>query len=174
MNEEMWKDIPGYEGYYQVSRMGNVRSLHGNHDKKYHNRYLKHSIRGTIRNVTLSKDNKTKTFTIPKLVMLAFVGEPNGRIIWHIDRDTTNDRLSNLQYITKSEMCKLIGSERNLVGLRYSGSMPCAFIKADGTRTEYDSFKSLYTAEGMSRYYARLIAKGTPPELHKGCKIEFL
>ena len=174
MNEEMWKDIPGYEGYYQVSRLGNVRSLHGNHNKKYHNRYLKHSVRGNVRKVVLCKNNVTKDYSIPQLVMLAFVGEANGRIVWHIDRDTTNDKLSNLKYITKGEMCKIVGNARNLDGHRDGASKPCAFIKADGTRTEYGSFLELFTKEGISRYHARLISKGTPSELYKGCKIEFL
>ena len=65
--EEIWKDIEGYEGKYQVSNMGNVRSLNYNNTGKPRN--LKQKInRYGYNEVKLSKFNKTKNFLVSTLV----------------------------------------------------------------------------------------------------------
>jgi hypothetical protein len=71
-------------------------------------------------------------------------------------------------------MALLIRAVKNLESDRRFKLKQCVFIKPDGSRTEYKSFSELYTQEGMSRYHARLIAKGTPSDIYKGFKIEFL
>ena len=99
MNEEIWKDIPGYEGLYQVSNMGRVKSL----------KFGKEKILKGVNNtdgylmVCLYENNKSKQYTIHKLVTMAFMGECISEIycdINHIDEDKSNNRLSNLQYCT--------------------------------------------------------------------------
>lgn len=107
--KETYKAIPGFEGIYEVSNYGEVKSLdrHVAHagglrfvkgrtlTKKLdkHGRYF----------VSLSEDGATKTYTIHRLVMLAFVGErPEGTEICHNDSDPTNNRLDNLRYATRS------------------------------------------------------------------------
>ena len=79
--EENWKDIPGYEGLYQVSDMGRVKSFprRGN----YKIRILKPRLSGKNRRkyytVLLSKNNIPKTITIHQLVAIAFLGHiPDG------------------------------------------------------------------------------------------------
>lgn len=169
---EMWKDIPGYEGHYQVSALGNVRSLKGNYRKQCKNIYLKPSIQHGHKHVALCKDNVVKHYLIPQLVMLAFVGEPNGKLVWQINRVKTDCRLSNLRYISRSEMNRMISV--GPYNTPPSPSKPVAFIKADGIRTEYGSILELCSKEGLSKYHARKIIKGTPSEIYKQCKIEYL
>ena len=103
---EIWKDIPNYESLYQVSDLGNVRSL----DKKVRNHLAERTIKGKLlkgnlnkngyRQVILSKDGKIKNYYIHQLVAMAFLGhKPNGYngVIDHIDRDRLNNNLKNLR-----------------------------------------------------------------------------
>lgn len=95
MNEE-WKDIQGYEGLYQVSNLGNVKSKR---------RLLQPTItkRGYCR-VGLSKEGKMKYYLVHKLVAESFIGKRDMPID-HIDCNKTNNRLENLEYVTTRENC---------------------------------------------------------------------
>lgn len=168
----MWKDIPGYEGHYQVSALGNVRSLKGNHRNQCKNRYLKPSIHHGHKHVALCKENVVKHYLIQQLVMLAFVGKPKGKVIWHINKIKTDCRLNNLKYITRSEMNRLKAPGHHIPPP--ARTKPVAFIKADGTRTEYNSILELCSKEGMSKYHVRKIVNGNPSDIYQQCKIEYL
>ena len=109
--KEIWKDVPDYEGYYQVSNLGRVKSLerlvNDGQDRKRHlkERILKASVSpmGYL-HVVLCKDAKTETFSVHKLVAIAFLGhKPCGRIIVvdHIDNDKLNNKVENLQITTQ-------------------------------------------------------------------------
>lgn len=113
MQEEIWKDIPNYEGLYQVSNLGRVKSLSR---KVFNNRgfyILKHDKilkPGTSRdylNVILYKDKIIKTFKIHKLVAICFlnhVSDIKGNIVVdHINNNPKDNRLENLQIITNRE-----------------------------------------------------------------------
>lgn len=102
---EIWKDIPNYEGVYQVSNLGKVKSLNYNRTKVEKimlltlNRYGYYAI-------GLSKNNKKKTFTVHKLVAMAFLGHtPCGYklVVDHIDSNPLNNNLENLQLISQRE-----------------------------------------------------------------------
>lgn len=111
MEKEIWKDIPGYEGYYQVSSFGRIKSLErlivykDGRKRIYPSVIIKDRNKdGFARIITLKKDNKGKTFTVNHLVMLSFVGEPpEGYEICHNDGNHKNNRLDNLRYDTRSE-----------------------------------------------------------------------
>src|SRR5699024_1219013 len=109
---EIWKDIPDYEEYYQVSNMGRVRSkdryiyLKQNGDnilKK--GRILKtNKVSFDYLQVSLYKDKKRRSFYVSNLVMLAFVGEkPKGYEVNHINENKDDNRLDNLEYLTSKE-----------------------------------------------------------------------
>ena len=98
--KEIWKDVVGYEGLYQVSNLGNIRSLNYSRTKKV--KILKQST-NRYKYVSLSKLNNTKTKTIHSLVAEAFIGERNGLMIDHIDMDKLNNSASNLRYVTNRE-----------------------------------------------------------------------
>lgn len=93
--KEIWKDVIGYEGYYQVSNIGNV----------YSNRrtiVLKHREgRDGYLNVSLSVDGKKKLKKIHRLVYESFIGElDRSLVIDHIDNNPHNNHVSNLRQIT--------------------------------------------------------------------------
>ena len=99
--EEIWKDAPGYEGRYQVSNLGKVKSLNYNRTCKEVILKAGKDGRGYLR-VVLRKDGNSITNTIHRLVMLAFVGE-SGLDVNHINGIKTDNRLENLEYCTRSE-----------------------------------------------------------------------
>lgn len=93
---EIWKDIKGYEGLYQVSNLGRVRSLGNNKNRK--EKILKHVLndRG-YPTVGLCKNGKAKRCYVHRLVYEAFIGEiPEGMQINHKDENKENNVLSNI------------------------------------------------------------------------------
>lgn len=125
---EVWKDIKGYEGLYQVSNLGQVRSLprEGRFSKRNHIHYLKPDItphnkgeyKTSYERVTLSKGGKTKRFSIHRLVAQAFIPNPENKPhINHIDCDGTHNWVENLEWVTHSEnmlWCHKLGRCSNL------------------------------------------------------------
>ena len=100
MREEIWKDIEGFEGYYQVSNMGRVKSLNYRRTGKekilkgYDNGY------GYLR-VMLSKEGKNKQYRINRLVAQAFIENPdNLPEVNHKDKVRTNNCVDNLEWCT--------------------------------------------------------------------------
>ena len=104
--QEEWKDVPGYEGYYQVSSLGRVKSLgHGTTHKS--ERILKNSYarKGKrYRTVTFSKNGISATKRVCRLVWSAFNGPiPEGMQVNHINEVCNDDRLENLNLMTARE-----------------------------------------------------------------------
>jgi hypothetical protein len=108
--EEIWKDIKGYEGLYQVSNLGRVKSLE--RYKKCGNffRIRKEKILKCNKNkfgyivVNLSKNKKISFFRVNRLVYEAFNGEiPQGMQVNHINEDKTDNRLENLNLMTPKD-----------------------------------------------------------------------
>jgi hypothetical protein len=72
---EIWKDILGYEGLYQVSNLGNVRSL--NYRRSGKTKLLKQATDNGYKRVKLSKNGKKKKYWVHRLVAIAFISNPN-------------------------------------------------------------------------------------------------
>lgn len=108
---EVWKDIPGYEGYYQVSNLGRVKSLarmvsrKNQPDCPIEERCLKQRTgKNGYNYVVLSKEGKPKTALIHRMVATAFVKNPKGqKIVNHIDGDKQNNRFDNLEWCSSGE-----------------------------------------------------------------------
>lgn len=100
--------IPGYERVYEVSDVGNVRSLPRTCATKWGERMVRGqlltaSIWGRYRSVTLFEHDVRNRRTIGSLVLSAFVGpRPEGKEMCHCDGDYLNDRLENLRWDTRA------------------------------------------------------------------------
>jgi hypothetical protein len=103
---ETWKDIAGYEGLYQVSNMGNVKTLARLHrmDRQYvkQERLLNPPTNATgYKQATIYKDKKGVIHSVHKLVATAFLErEPHHQVINHKDGIKTNNTVENLEWCT--------------------------------------------------------------------------
>lgn len=114
--KEIWKDIKGYEGLYQVSNLGEIRSLDHTtiirddkknrvYERRKKGRILKpfSSKRGYLK-VTLTKNKKTKDVKIHRIVATTFLDNPlNKRDINHKNGIKTDNRIVNLEWATHQE-----------------------------------------------------------------------
>lgn len=107
---EVWKDIKGYEGIYQISNLGRVKSLERTVESGNKMRNLKETIRTPVKHklgymgLNLSKDSKIKGHLIHRLVAMHFVPNPNrSPEVNHIDGVKTNNVHTNLEWCTRKE-----------------------------------------------------------------------
>ena len=105
--EEIWKDIKGFEGLYQVSNLGNIKSL-DRYMCRSHNEGL--TIKGKIRipqlvkgyyQIVLCKDGINFQYKVHRLVAEAFILNPNNYpCINHKDENPVNNKVENLEWCT--------------------------------------------------------------------------
>lgn len=153
---EQWKDIEGFEGYYQVSNLGRIMSLDREVDGKsggvriIKGKVLKPDVnRGGYLQINLSKGNKQKKFSVHRLVYTAFCGEiPEGMQINHLDEDKTNNRLENLNLMTSKENVNFgtrteraaKSKSKPVIALDEDGNVVLEFPSiVEGQRNGYDS-----------------------------------
>lgn len=110
LSDEIWKDIPCYEGIYQASTHGRIRTVDGKttFTKKHGIRHWKSRIlkgRGnnhvTGARVSLWKDGKAKDFLVARLIALTFLGQPPEKYtVNHKDGNRLNNHLDNLEWLS--------------------------------------------------------------------------
>ena len=110
MEEEIWKDIEGFEGLYQVSNLGRVKSMARVVACNGGYRIAKEKLLKAGKNnwgymqVILSMDGKSKHWLVHRLVWEAFNGTiPHGLQVNHVDEDKTNNKLENLNLMTPTQ-----------------------------------------------------------------------
>ena len=110
--EEIWKEIPGYEGYFEVSNLGNFRSKDrmvpyksGGALRKYPGKLLKvEQMQDGYQRIVLMKDAIKKRYMCHRLVALAFIPNPNNlEQVNHKDGVRNNNCISNLEWCTNTE-----------------------------------------------------------------------
>ena len=112
--EEIWKDIEGYEGLYQISNLGRVWSVR----KEI---YRKPTIVSGYYGVSLTKDGQFDIFTIHRLVAKAFIPNPlNLPQVNHKDENKLNNRVDNLEWCT-AKYNSNYGSRNSKIGDKSRG-----------------------------------------------------
>jgi predicted DNA-binding ArsR family transcriptional regulator len=103
---EIFKDIIGYDGLYQISNLGNVKSL--NNYKRINEKILKPctNIHGYFY-INIHYNYIYKFHTIHRLIAIAFIPNPENKpMVNHIDGNKKNNNISNLEWVTAKENCQ--------------------------------------------------------------------
>lgn len=136
--KEIWKDVPGFEGYYQASNMGRVRSLDrtviykDGQERFYKGTISNWSINKGYKQTGLSKNGKGRTFKISQIIAMTFLNhKPKGNtmVVDHINGDRLDDRVENLRIVSNranSTIC--FRSDRDLLSSIYAGVYRCLDI----------------------------------------------
>lgn len=112
-DSEAWKYIPGYEGLYEASTHGRIRTVEGKvtHTNRHGERRWKSRVmkgRGDRhspgKRVSLWKDGSRKDYLVARLIALTFLGEPQqGFTVNHKDGDRMNNRIENLEWLSSGD-----------------------------------------------------------------------
>ena len=109
---EVWQDIPGYEGRYQASDQGRIRSVDryvrcgkgGKGTKLLKGRVLRPAAQSSDPHLSVVLGHKAHGSLVHRLVALTFLGPcPEGQEVRHLDGNPQNNRLGNLAYGTRTE-----------------------------------------------------------------------
>ena len=98
--KEEWRDIKGYEGLYQVSNLGRVKSL----KKRFYGLIMKVAMSDGYVTIGLRKNGKRKVFKMHRLVAINFIPNiHNKKIVNHINGVKYDNRLENIEWCTQKE-----------------------------------------------------------------------
>lgn len=107
--ETIWKDIPGYEGLYQASTTGDIKSIHcaswvtnNGALKVCKPKLMKfYTDRDGYKRIGLTKDSKQTTYTVHSVILKTFVGKhPEYNHVNHLNGDRGDNRLDNLEWVS--------------------------------------------------------------------------
>lgn len=152
---EIWRAIPKYEGRYEISSMGRVRSVDREvvqfgHKKNYTRIMLGKEIKQKLQNggysiVRLCKNGVCRAMSVHRLVLETFLPNADKTLqANHINGDKTDNRLSNLEWVTQSENIKHSYSCLKRKSI-------CVPVKCVETGIIYDSMKNAASDVGVSR-----------------------
>ena len=157
MFKEVWKDIPGYEGLYQVSDYGRVISLSYNKTGRKSLRTLRLDKAGYIV-VTLHKSGVSRTMKVHRLVAIAFIPNPlHLPQVNHRDENKANNHVDNLEWCTSSYNNSYGNRPRKVLDAykkrnRSIAERPVIMIDNDGTIiAEYHSISEAARNVGVRR-----------------------
>ena len=156
---EIWKDIPGYEGMYQASTKGRVKSFYNNKENLKKPTLLKTGYLGT----TLKKNGKQKHFRFHQLVVMAFMNHrPDGMkiIVDHINHDKTDNRLENLRLVNNRQNSLSRKKNRDLPhGVLFQSSKSKPYFSQIWKNGKSHYLGSFTTAQEASQAYEQELNK---------------
>ncbi len=146
---EIWKWISGYEGLYQISSLGNLKSYLGDENGRVRSNINKTGWYFTV--VLVDKLGRKKTFRIHRLVAEAFIGKiPKGYHVHHKDGNKQNNRVENLEIVHPAKHNQ------------ETRAMNPDFAKAMNDYNRYEKPKSIrqYTLDGhlIAEYVSATVA----------------
>ena len=183
--EEVWKPIKGYEGLYEVSNTGKVRSL--DHVTEVHRSgktYMcphkgaelkpvrrQHGYLGVMLYGKGGHETRGfKTFSVHRLVAEAFVPNPRGLLeVNHIDEDKTNNRVENLEWVTKRENVNHGTAQSRRAKKAINGKKSVAirqFTKDGVLVAEYPSIAEVHRQTGFAQANICKCAQGSKQYSH--------
>ena len=174
--KEEWRDIKGYEGKYQVSNLGRVKSLKDRYGN-YREKILKPGeYRGYLQ-VYLCKENKSKPFKVHRLVALHFIDNPNNYPqINHKDENKTNNSVSNLEWCTAkynsnygTRVSRIKSHHKYLYGSKHHKARKVLCIT---TGKEFGCIKEASKYYGMPEQNISVCCKGKRKSAGKGTSKE--
>lgn len=165
---ENWKDVPKYEGLYQVSDYGNVRSLdrllvyNNGRTQNRKGSNLKPALSSNYLTVVLMNNAKRQTYGVHVLVAMAFLGHErcgHKLVVDHINENKIDNKLSNLQIITSRSNCSKSTSKK----------IKGAFEQPNGKWQSAISIKgkSIYLGQFDTQLEASIIYHNTLDQLSK-------
>lgn len=182
--KEIWKDIPGYEGLYQASSLGRIKSI--DRAITYSNRHnhihkgkilIQRECTGGYLYAVLSKEGKVKNCRVHRLVASSFIPNPNNLPqVNHLDKNRKNNSVLNLQWCTGSENqihSFTNGRSRDTKQLIEANKKPIAVIKDGKIIHTFNSLKECCKSLGMSNSCIRRVIKGERKH-YLGYKFEYI
>ena len=149
---EIWKDIIGYEGLYQVSNLGNVRSLNYRNTGKEKVLKAGKTKKGYLL-VNLYKNGKMKTYLIHRLVYEAFKGPiPEGYQINHLSEIKNQNNLENLSLMTCKENVNFGTGKERSAKTRTNGKCSKPVLQYDLSGNVIREYPSAQQAERETGY----------------------
>lgn len=146
---ELWENVQGYEGLYQVSNLGRIKSLLfiNNVCIKEREKILKiETNKKNRQHIALYKNGKRKNMAVHRLVAKAFIPNPNNLPqINHIDGNPKNNKVENLEWCSASYNMKHAYANNLLKLKKYNEKNSKAIIRNDGKKynNSYDASKDL-------------------------------
>ena len=172
LSDEVWKDIPCYEGIYQASNLGRIRSTEGKttYSRKHGVRHWKSRVlkpkvdNQSSQRVSLWKEGKRKDLLVHRLVAATFLGKPpKNYTVNHKDGNRLNNCIDNLEWISLADNIRH-GFEAGL----YS-SQKSVVLKIDNNAVEFRSMAQVdvflnrakgYTSNRLKKHNTLVNSKG--------------
>lgn len=153
--KEIWKDVIGFEGYYQVSNLGRVKSLDRIVKNRFSERVHKSKILKPVKDkdgyniISLSINSLVVKKRLARLVGETFLGLTSEKTIDHINFDTTDDRLVNIKILNHRENSSYTRKNKSRlpIGISVKGNRFEARKSIKGKRHYIGLFKTVKEAE---------------------------
>lgn len=145
---EIWKDVIGYEDYFQISNLGRLFS-------KRRNKILKCRVtKSGYEEIHTYVNKKSVFFKIHRLVAIAFIDNPENKPeVNHIDCDKLNNKVDNLEWVTGSENV-IHAYENNLINLPTGEEHPKAVLNWELVREIRKIYKTVdISTNALARKY---------------------